>query len=329
MRGRVSLLIPFFNEAENVAATIARLEDAVKDLDYQFELVAVNDGSSDGTLKVLEGIRSDVLATIIVDLSRNFGKEAALSAGLSYADGDAVIPLDADLQDPPELIPRLIERWENGYEVVLAKRVDRSSDNYLKRTSAHLFYKVINGLSDLAIPENVGDFRLMDRTVVDVLKQLPENRRFMKGLFAWAGFRTTTVEYVRSPRVAGETKFNAWRLWNLALEGVTSFSTLPLRIWTYIGFLIAAASFLYGSFIAVRTLMLGVDVPGYASLLVAMLFLGGVQLIGLGILGEYLGRTYLEAKRRPAFIVRSARRIQPRSSRLEQAATHIEALDEH
>jgi len=329
MRRRISLLIPFFNEAENVVSTIAKLDSVARDLDYDFELVAVNDGSSDDTLRALEGIRSDVLTTIIVDLSRNFGKEAALTAGLSYADGDAVIPLDADLQDPPELIPRLIERWESGYEVVLAKRVDRSSDNYLKRTSAHLFYKVINGLSDFAIPEDVGDFRLMDRTVVDVLKQLPENRRFMKGLFAWAGFRTTTIEYARPPRVAGETKFNAWRLWNLALEGVTSFSTLPLRIWTYIGFLIAGASFLYGSFIALRTLMLGIDVPGYASLLVAVLFLGGVQLIGLGILGEYLGRTYMEAKRRPAFIVRSASRTPARNALLKQGVAHNEVLDEH
>jgi len=329
-RRRISLLIPFFNEAENVAGTVARLETVVAQLDYEFELIAVNDGSRDGTLATLEGIRSNVFSTVVVDLSRNFGKEAALTAGLEHACGDAVIPLDADLQDPPEIIPRLVEQWEQGYEVVLARRIDRSSDSYLKRTSARFFYKAINSLSDVAIPDNVGDFRLMDRMVVDVLRQLPESRRFMKGLFAWAGFRTTSVDYVRSTRAAGQTKFNGWRLWNLALEGVTSFSTLPLRVWTYVGFLIALGSLLYGAFIVLRTLFIGIDVPGYASLLAAVLFLGGIQLIGLGIVGEYLGRTYMEAKRRPSFVVRSIKKIQRRTlQQFEPVLSNAQVLDEH
>lgn len=242
---------------------------------------------------------------VIVDLSRNFGKEAALSAGLEHATGDAIIPLDADLQDPPQLVSALIEKWEEGYDVVLARRVDRSSDSFLKRVTAGAFYNVINRLSDVDIPHHVGDFRLMDRRVVDVLKSLPEARRFMKGLFAWAGFRTITVDYVRPERNLGTSKFSGWKLWNLALEGITSFSIVPLKIWTYIGFLVAACSFIYGSFIVGRTIIFGVDVPGYASLTSIVLFMSGLQMIGLGVLGEYVGRIYLEAKRRPPFIVRS------------------------
>lgn len=307
-RQLISLLVTLYDEADNVDVLLAALEQVARGLDVDVEVVAVNDGSRDGTLAALQAYRPTAFSLVVVDLSRNFGKEAALTAGLSYVQGDAVIPLDADLQDPPELIPDLIAHWRAGFEVVLARRSDRSADGFLKRTSAHSFYRVINGLSDVAIPEDVGDFRLMDRAVVEVLRGLPESRRFMKGLFAWAGFRTTVVDYVRPARAAGESKFNGWRLWNLALEGVTSFSTFPLRVWTYVGFVIAALSFLYGTFIVLRTLIWGVDVPGYASLLVVVLFLGGVQLIGLGIMGEYLGRSYMEAKRRPPFVVRAVTR---------------------
>jgi polyisoprenyl-phosphate glycosyltransferase len=307
-RQLISLLVTLYDEAENVAALLASLERVAEGLDFDVEVVAVNDGSRDATLAALQAYRPSAFSLVVVDLSRNFGKEAALTAGLAYVRGEAVIPLDADLQDPPELIPQLLAQWQGGFEVVLARRSDRSSDGFMKRTSAHSFYKVINGLSDVAIPEDVGDFRLMDRAVVEVLRELPESRRFMKGLLAWAGFRTTVVDYVRPPRAAGESKFNGWRLWNLALEGVTSFSTFPLRVWTYVGFAIAALSFLYGTVIVLRTLIAGVDVPGYASLLVVILFLGGVQLIGLGIMGEYLGRSYLEAKRRPPFVVRAVMR---------------------
>ena len=241
---------------------------------------------------------------MIVDLSRNFGKEAALSAGLATASGDAVIPIDADLQDPPALIREMAAKWEEGFEVVVAHRRDRSADSLVKRTTATAFYRLHNRMSDVKIPPHVGDYRLMDRAVVDVLNALPENRRFMKGLFAWAGFRTASVEYDRAPRGSGHTSFNGWRLWNLAVEGITSFSLLPLRIWTYVGAVVSLVSLLYGSWIVISTLIYGTDVPGYASLIVAILFLGGLQLIGIGIIGEYLGRNYLESKRRPAYVVR-------------------------
>ena len=215
-----------------------------------------------------------------------------------------MIPLDADLQDPPELIPEMIAVWRRGAEVVLAKRADRRSDSPAKRRGAQLFYRFHNWLSDVPIPENAGDFRLMDRQVVEALKRLPERQRFMKGLFAWVGFKSATVEYVRPPRAAGSSRFSGWRLWNLALEGITSFSTVPLRIWTYVGLLCAFLTFVYGFYIIVRTLIYGVDVPGYASLFVAVLMLGSLQIVSIGILGEYLGRVYLESKQRPAYVVR-------------------------
>lgn len=301
----ISLVTPFYNEEANVESTLEAIVDSIDNDRFLWEVIAVNDGSTDSTLKKLMESNITAFKLVIVDLSRNFGKEAALSAGLEHATGDAIIPLDADLQDPPQLVSALIEKWEEGYDVVLARRVDRSSDSFLKRVTAGAFYNVINRLSDVDIPHHVGDFRLMDRRVVDVLKSLPEARRFMKGLFAWAGFRTITVDYVRPERNLGTSKFSGWKLWNLALEGITSFSIVPLKIWTYIGFLVAACSFIYGSFIVGRTIIFGVDVPGYASLTSIVLFMSGLQMIGLGVLGEYVGRIYLEAKRRPPFIVRS------------------------
>jgi len=240
----------------------------------------------------------------VVDLSRNFGKEAAMTAGIDIAKGDAVIPFDADLQDPPELIPDLVAKWREGFDVVLARRSERRTDTALKRKSASLFYRFHNAISDIKIPENAGDFRLMSRQTVEALKQLPENRRFMKGLFAWVGFNTASVEYARRPRAGGTTKFSGWKLWNFALEGITSFSTLPLRIWTYIGTMTAAASLIYAAYLILRTIVHGRDLPGYASIITAVLFLGGIQLIGMGVIGEYVGRMYVEVKRRPIYIVR-------------------------
>lgn len=301
----ISLIIPFYNEEANVAATLSEIAKHLDTEHYQWQLVAVNDGSQDATLDKLYESKHSAFELVVVDLSRNFGKEAALTAGLAHAKGDAIIPLDADLQDPPELINKLIEKWQQGYDVVLAKRADRSSDSVLKRLTAGAFYSIINRLSDVEIPRHVGDFRLMDRRVVDVLNLLPENRRFMKGLFAWAGFRTATVDYTRPERALGNSKFSAWKLWNLALEGITSFSIAPLKIWTYLGFLVAFCAFAYGSIIVLRTLLFGIDVPGYASITAIILFMSGLQMIGLGILGEYVGRIYLEVKGRPAFIVRS------------------------
>jgi len=310
----VSLVICFYDEEHAIPALfdrIAALERAIPG--YRLEIVCVNDGSTDGTLDALLARQVGRERMVVLDLSRNFGKEAALSAGLAHASGDAVVPMDADLQDPPELIPEMLARWEEGFEVVLAKRSDRSTDSVSKRVAAGWFYRVHNAMSDIRIPADVGDFRVIDRCVVDVLNSLPENRRFMKGLFAWAGFRTATVEYRREPRSAGRSRFGGRRLWNLAVEGITSFSLMPLRVWSYVGALVAAGSLAYGAYILVRTLVYGRDWPGYASLIVAILFLGGLQLIGIGIIGEYLGRTYLEAKRRPAYIVRKGFREPPQA----------------
>jgi polyisoprenyl-phosphate glycosyltransferase len=304
-RSVLSLVVPFYNEEEAISAFFSQVVPALEAIDHvDFEIVCINDGSKDHTLPLLINIAETDARVRVVDLSRNFGKEAAMSAGLAEARGDIVIPFDADLQDPPEVIARLIEKWREGYDVVLARRSDRSSDTYLKRRSALGFYRLHNKLADVKIPENVGDFRLMTREVVDVLNTLPESRRFMKGLFAWVGFRTAEVTYVRNSRFAGRTKFSGWKLWNFALEGITSFSTLPLRMWTYFGLTVASASFLYAAYLIVRTLLHGIDVPGYASIFVSLLFFSGVQMIGIGVIGEYIGRIYVESKRRPLYVIR-------------------------
>lgn len=304
-RKHVSLVIPMFNEGEALPALFARLDAVLPNLgNYEFEIVCVNDGSTDDTLALLQQRVASRVDVTLVDLSRNFGKEAALSAGLFIADGDAVIPMDADLQDPPEVIEDLLAKWQEGFEVVLARRSDRSADSAAKRMTARSFYRIHNAVADVEIPPDVGDFRLMDRVVIDALNALPEGRRFMKGLFAWVGFRTVTIDYRRESRVAGTSKFNAWKLWNFALEGIASFSISPLKIWTYIGLMVALAAMGWGGWIALRTIVWGVDLPGYASILVAVLFLGGLQLTGIGMIGEYLGRAFMESKRRPAYLIR-------------------------
>ncbi|SOY55052.1 glycosyltransferase family 2 protein [Cupriavidus taiwanensis] len=301
----LSLVVPCYNESESIGQFFASVIPVLECIDaIRFEIVLVNDGSTDDTLERLVAHSQRDPRVRVVDLTRNFGKEAALTAGLDEALGDAVIPIDADLQDPPALIPEMVRRWREGAEVVLAQRSSRACDSWLKRVTAGAYYRVHNKLSDQKLPVNVGDFRLMDRTVINALKQLPERHRFMKGLFAWVGYRTVIVPYEREARSAGRSKFSGWRLWNFALEGITSFSTMPLRSWTYIGVAIALGAFGYGAFIVARTLVLGVDVPGYASLLSALLFLGGIQLIGLGVVGEYVGRIYDEAKGRPIYLVR-------------------------
>jgi glycosyltransferase involved in cell wall biosynthesis len=301
----LSLVVPVFNEAESVGVFVQTVKNVFYDINrVKIEILFVNDGSHDGTLEKLLALQKKNNHIRIVDLSRNFGKEAALTAGLIACKGDLVVPIDVDLQDPPEVILQMLDKWHEGYEVVLAKRVDRSSDTWLKKTSANLFYKVHNKIAEPTIPENVGDFRLMDRKVVDALNQLPESKRFMKGLFAWIGFQTAIVEFERQVRAEGKTKFNALRLFGLAIDGLISFSVLPLRLWTFLGSLIALASFLFVMNILVRFFVFGVDVPGYASLIVAITFLGGLQLVGIGVLGEYLGRVFVESKRRPVFIIR-------------------------
>jgi glycosyltransferase involved in cell wall biosynthesis len=301
----VSLIVPVYNEVESVDPFLSRIRSVFDaEASVELDILFVNDGSSDGTLDRLLQQASEDNRIRVVDLSRNFGKEAALTAGINAARGRVVVPIDVDLQDPPEIILQMVEKWREGFDVVLGRRSDRATDSWLKRTSATWFYRIHNTIADPSLPENVGDFRLMDRTVVDALSSLPESRRFMKGIFAWVGFPTTFIDYVRPERIAGKSKFNGWRLWNFALEGVTSFSTAPLRVWTYIGVLVACAALAYGSFIALKVLVQGVDVPGFASVFVAVTFLGGIQLIGIGVVGEYVGRVYLESKRRPVYLVR-------------------------
>lgn len=299
----ISLVCPCYNEEEVIALFMQEVEPILDEIGKSYEIIFVNDGSRDGTMDALLYAKQQSPHIRIINLSRNFGKEAALTAGLDYARGEAIIPIDVDLQDPPSLLKNFILEWEKGYDVVLAKRIDRSSDNLAKILSAKYFYKIHKKLSHVDIPENVGDYRLITKKVLTALKQLPENQRFMKGIFAWVGFKTAIVEYKRDKRQAGSTNFNAWKLWNLALEGITSFSTVPLRVWLYLGTLISTLAFFYGSFIVIKTVLFGIDSPGYASIMTVILFLGGVQLIGIGVLGEYIGRIYMESKRRPTYIV--------------------------
>lgn len=301
----LSLVVPFYNEAESIQSFADAILPALEAIsDMSWEILCVDDGSKDGTLLKLVALSQTDPRFRVLEFSRNFGKEAALTAGIDAAKGDAVILIDADLQDPPELIVDMVQAWRAGAEVVLARRIDRSSDGMLKRKTAGWFYQLHNKLSKIKIPENVGDFRLMDRAVVDALKLLPERQRFMKGLFAWVGFRTITLDYTRAPRTAGETKFSGFALWNFAMEGFTSFSTAPLKVWTYLGVASAALTFIYTVYISIRTVVFGNPVPGYASLFVAVTFFGSVQLISIGLLGEYIGRIYMETKQRPAYLIR-------------------------
>jgi glycosyltransferase involved in cell wall biosynthesis len=299
----ISIVCPVYNEAAMIHPFMATLFPVLEKLNRSFEVICVNDGSTDDTFDRLMKEKQERGHITVINLSRNFGKEAALSAGLALAAGRAVIPMDADLQDPPALIQEMVELWDQGYDVVLAKRTDRSSDRLSKRITAKWFYRIHNRLSSILVPADVGDYRLMSRKAADAANQLPENQRFMKGIFAWVGFKTATVGYTRENRKAGKSRFNFWKLWNLAIDGVTSFSSAPLRIWLYLGVFTSLLSFLYGCFIIIKTLMFGVDLPGYASIVTIILFLGGIQLIGIGVIGEYIGRMYLETKRRPPYII--------------------------
>jgi glycosyltransferase involved in cell wall biosynthesis len=299
----VSLVVPVFNEEESIDLYLDTVPPLMERDGFRFEIVFVNDGSRDNTLAHLLDRAALDRRFRVVNLSRNFGKEAALTAGIDHARGDVIVPMDIDLQDPPELIEPFMARWREGYDVVYGVRTHRAWDTAAKRLSANWFYRVFNSMSPVRIPENVGDFRLVDRRAVDVLRQLPERNRFMKGLFAWVGFNAVGVPYERPQRAAGSSKFNLWRLWNFALDGVVSFSTAPLRAWFYVGVVIAAVSVLYALFIITRVLIFGIDTPGYASLLIAVLLMGAIQLLSLGIIGEYLGRLFLEVKGRPIYVV--------------------------
>ncbi|BDA92415.1 glycosyltransferase family 2 protein [Citrobacter portucalensis] len=306
---KISLVVPVFNEEAMIPIFYKTVREFEGLKEHEVEIVFINDGSSDSTESIINALAVSDKLVAPLSFTRNFGKEAALFAGLDHATGGAVIPIDVDLQDPIEVIPQLIEKWRNGADVVLAKRSDRSTDGRLKRKTAEWFYKLHNKISNPKIEENVGDFRLMSREVVENIKLMPERNLFMKGVLSWVGGRTDVVEYARAERVAGDSKFNGWKLWNLALEGITSFSTFPLRMWTYIGIFVAGMSFLYGAWMIIDTLAFGNPVRGYPSILVSILFLGGVQLIGIGVLGEYIGRIYIETKQRPKYIVKGRKDV--------------------
>ena len=304
----VSLVVPVLNECEGVELFVRAIDGAIAsgwpDKDApRFEMIFVDDGSTDSTADIIRGMRRTDRRIKLISLSRNFGKEAALSAGLKAASGDAVVPMDVDLQDPPELLREMVDRWLAGAQIVNAKRCDRSSDTMLKRSSARAFYKAINALADHPIAANVGDFRLFDRIAVDALNDLTEHSRFNKGLFSWIGFRTETLEYSRPVRSVGTTKWNPAKLIGLALDGIISSTTFPLRIWTGIGAFISLLAFGYAGFLAIRTIAFGAETPGYASIMVAVLFLGGLNLLSLGLMGEYIGRIAKQVRGRPLYIV--------------------------
>jgi glycosyltransferase involved in cell wall biosynthesis len=299
----LSLVVPVFNEEDSIDIFLDTVAPLMERAGFRFEVVFVNDGSRDDTLSRLLDRSAADRRLRVVNLSRNFGKEAALTAGIDHAKGDVIVPMDSDLQDPPTLIEPFMARWRDGYDVVYGVRTQRAWDTTAKRLSAGWFYRVFNSMSPVRIPENVGDFRLVDRRAVEVLRQLPERNRFMKGLFAWVGFNSIGVAYERPQRAAGASKFNLWRLWNFAIDGVVSFSTAPLRAWFYVGVAIAAIAVLYAFFIITRVLIFGIDTPGYASLLIAVLLMGAIQLLSLGIIGEYLGRLFVEVKSRPIYVV--------------------------
>jgi polyisoprenyl-phosphate glycosyltransferase len=307
----LSIIVPMYNEEEALDGFFKRVQRVLQTVTPSYEIICVNDGSRDLTLARLRQVAERDERIKVVNLSRNFGKEIALSAGLDHAAGDAVIPIDADLQDPPEVIPLMVAKWRAGAKLVLAKRRDRSTDGWLKRLTASGAYWLFSKLTHPQIPQNVGDFRLMDRDVVNAIKRLPERSRFMKGLFAWIGYEAETVEYDREARFAGETKWNYWKLWNFALDGITSFSSLPLRVWSYLGFGVSLFAMGYLGFTIAKTMIFGLDVPGYASLLSVILFFNGVLLVGIGVIGEYLARIFTEVKARPLYIVSETIGMEP------------------
>ena len=318
----LSVVVPAYNEQDVLPEFHRRLATVLDSIPMDVEVLYVNDGSTDHTLNLLRAFQQEDPRVTILDLSRNFGKELALTAGLDHASGDAVVVIDADLQDPPEVIPAFLAEWDHGYDVVYGRRVARDGETRLKRASAYVFYRLINAVSQIPIPRDTGDFRLLSRRAVESLRQLREQHRFMKGLFAWIGYGQIAVPYHRDPRYAGQTKWNYWRLWNFALEGITSFTIGPLKAATYLGILTALGAFGYVAFVIWRTLWYGDPVAGYPSMMVAILFLGGVQLMTVGVMGEYLGRMFDESKHRPLYLLNA---LHPRggySTPLDRAAPY-------
>ncbi len=310
-RQSLSVVVPVYNEEAVLPEFHRRLTAVLDVLAFRFdtEIVYVNDGSSDASMHLLAELHSRGPRVGIVDLSRNFGKEVAMSAGLDHARGDAVVVIDADLQDPPELIPDMLRAWQAGNDVVIMRRPVRANETWLKKTTAHAFYRAMGRIGVIDIPADVGDFRLLSRRAVSALQRFPERSRYMKGLFSWIGFPTAEIVYDRDGRFAGKSKWNYWRLWNFALEGITSFSVAPLKVASYVGFVTALAAFIYGAYVIVKTMTYGDPVPGYPTLVVLVLFLGGLQLMALGVIGEYLARMFVEVKGRPLYLVQ--RNLQP------------------
>ena len=304
---QLTVVVPAYNESAVLALFHQRLRKVLDGLPLDANVLYVDDGSRDDTWSIIESLVAADPRTGALKLSRNFGKEAALTAGLDAVTADAAVVIDADLQDPPELIPALIEQWQAGYDVVYATRSARQGETGFKRFTAAMFYRSMERLSDTAIPRDTGDFRLLSRRALDALGQLRERQRFMKGLFSWIGYRQTSVQYLRDPRQAGTTKWNYWRLGQLAIEGITSFSTAPLRLATWVGLASAGLAFVYGAWVLIHALLYGDQVRGYPTLMLVILFLGGVQLLALGVIGEYLGRNYAESKRRPLYFIEEQR----------------------
>lgn len=305
----LSLVVPVFNEEESVELFVEQIDPELKKIletlgvDARIEIVFIDDGSYDRTVEMIRDLSLDHATVRLVKLSRNFGKDAAVAAGFAQAMGDAVVPMDVDLQDPPDLLHEMVTKWISGAKIVNAVRTDRTADSWIKRSSSAAFYRLFNRLSPYPVPTNVGDFRLIDRQAVDIINKIPERVRFNKGLIPWLGFETEEVFFTRPRRETGTTKWKAWALWNFALDGITGSSTLPLRIWSYFGGICAILALVYSLFIIVQTMIYGVDIPGYASLLVVVLTLGSVNLIALGILGEYIGRISIEVRQRPLYLI--------------------------
>ena len=300
----ISIVIPMKNESDGLEQLFNRLIPICEQLPLNFEVIVVNDGSSDDTLSKLIELQKVNSWLKIVDLSRNFGKEAALYAGFTYCHGDCAVAIDADLQDPPELILEMVEQWRHGYEVVTAVRESRDTDTYIKRTTANMFYKFINKISDTKLTQNAGDYRLLGRSAINTFLQLGERVRFNKGLLTWIGFKEKLIYHQREDRLTGETKWNYWKLFKFSIDGITSFSKTPLEVWFYLGIIISGIGFIYALYYLIKTLVFGIDVHGYPSLLTFILFFSGLQMIGIGILGKYIGRIFIEAKQRPIYILR-------------------------
>lgn len=316
---KISIVVPLYNESENLDEFFSRLTKSINIHDLSFEVILVNDGSSDNTLEHISHIAENNPMVKVIDLSRNFGKEAALTAGLDYSSGDAVIVIDADLQEPPELIPEMITKWREGYDVVYAIRKKRGKEYILKTLSAYLFYRIMKKISRTEIPVDTGDYRLMSRQAVNSLIQLREQHRFMKGLFSWIGFKQTGIYYERNKRQGGKSSFNLWKLWNFAVDGITSFSFVPLQFASFTGIIIAFISVIFALYILIDTIINSNPVPGYPSLMVTILFLGGIQLISIGVIGEYIARIYGESKKRPLYFVKNLKGFDKENSEKKEA----------